>query len=279
MSLFRNTFKAFSGFLWPRKSSEGGFFLTKNPLGIQGFDLHQAGKCYSRWVAGFVVLTGLLLSAPVRSTFAADDLASVLSKLDSASLTFKSAQADVNWDNVQIAPIEETDKQVGTAIFERKNGQLRMALRIKTYNGKPVPKDMVYANSVFKLYEPLQKQIQVFKAGSNTAKINSMLTLGFGGSGKDLQKSWNVTYAGTEQVDGKPAAKLELVPRDESMKNNFPRLLLWVDMENGIALKQQRFDTSGNYNVVSYHNIRLNGPVPSDAFEIKTASGTNVVNR
>jgi len=227
-----------------------------------------------------VALAGiLLLSGATFSASAADDLANVLSKLDAASATFKSAQADVNWDNVQTAPIEETDKQVGTVVFERNNGQTRMALHITTFNGKPVPKEMVYAGGLFKLYEPLQKQMQVFKAGANSNQINSMLTVGFGGSGKDLQKSWTVTYVSTEQVEGKQAAKLELTPLDPGMKNNFPKLWLWINMENGIALKQQRFDTTGNYNIVTYRNIRLNGSVPSNAFEIKTAPGTNIVNR
>jgi len=228
--------------------------------------------------AFFAIASLLTLFVGVHPMFAADDLAAVLAKLDAASVKFKSAQADIEWDNVQTAPIEETDKQSGTVLFQRKDGQLAMALHLKTYNGKPVPKDMVYAGDSLKLYEPLLKQMQVFKAGSNRAQADAVMTIGFGGSGKDLQKSWQVSYAGTEQVDGKAGAKLELVPKDESAKNNFPKVLLWVDTENGIALKQQRFDSSGNYAVVSYHNIRVNAPVPSNAFEIKTAAGTQIVN-
>jgi len=228
--------------------------------------------------AFFRISSVLALFVGVRPLFAADDLASVLAKLDVASVKFKSAQADIEWDNVQVAPIEDRDKQAGTVLFQRKDGQLSMALHLKTDNGKPIQKDMVYAGGLFKLYEPLIKQMQVFKAGSNRAQADAVMTIGFGGSGKDLQKSWQVSYAGTEQVDGKAAAKLELVPKDENAKNTFPKVLLWVDTENGIALKQQRFDTSGNYAVVSYHNIRVNAPVPSNAFEIKTAAGTQVVN-
>ena len=226
----------------------------------------------------FAVTAILALSASTLRGFAVDELSAVLAKLDEASLKFKSAQADVNWDNVQTAPIEDTTKQTGTVLFQRKDGQLAMALHLKTANGKPVAKDMVYAGGLFKLYEPLQKQMQVFKAGSNRSQADAVMTIGFGGSGKDLQKSWLVKYIGSEQVDGKPAAKLELVPKDESAKDTFPKVLLWVETDNGIALKQQRFDASGNYNVVSYHNIRVNAPVPSNAFEIKTASGTQIVN-
>jgi outer membrane lipoprotein-sorting protein len=43
-------------------------------------------------------------------------------------------------------------------------------------------------------------------------------------------------------------------------------------------VKQQRFDTAGNYVIFTYNNIQLNKKVASNAFEIKTASGTQVVN-
>ena len=37
--------------------------------------------------------------------------------------------------------------------------------------------------------------------------------LGFGGRGHDLEKSFDVNYAGMEQVQGVNAAKLELTPK------------------------------------------------------------------
>lgn len=231
-----------------------------------------------RFRSALPILGIFLLASLVAATLhAADDLPAILAKLDSSAQKFKSAQADIDWDNVQTAPIEETDKQAGTVLFERRNGQLSMALHLVTFNGKPVEKMMVYSGDQFKLYEPRLKQLQIFKAGSNRAQADAVMTVGFGGSGKDLEKNWLVTYITTEQVDGKAAAKLQLIPRDEAAKNTFPKLFLWVDTADGIALKQQRFDAAGNYNVVSYHNVRVNAPVANDAFDLKTPAGTQVV--
>jgi outer membrane lipoprotein-sorting protein len=56
-------------------------------------------------------------------------------------------------------------------------------------------------------------------------------------------------------------------------------VLLWVDMDTGLAARQQFFDASGNYRVATYHNVKLNAPVPAKSFEIKTAPGTQIVNR
>ena len=209
----------------------------------------------------------------------AEDLNSVLGKLDAASAKFKSAQADITWDNVQVAPLPDTDTQAGTVLFERSGGQLEMALHLKSDNGKPVEKDLVYSSGLLKLYEPRLKQLQVFKAGNNRSQLDTFLTLGFGGSGKDLDKNWTVTYVGTESVDGVSAAKLQLVPRDASVANTVAKAFLWINSENGSAVRQQFFDPSGNYRMVSYRNVRQNAPVSSGAFEIKTAPGTNIVNR
>ena len=227
----------------------------------------------------FFAFSAILLLAPIaRPVFAADDLAKVLARLDAEAAKFKSAQADITWDNVQTQPIEDDDKQVGTVLFERKNGQVQMALHIKTDNGKPVPKDLVYTAGTGKLYEPLLKQVQVFKVGDRQSQLDSFLTLGFGGSGKDLQKSWDVSYSGTDQVGGVAAVKLQLIPRDPALAKTAPKVLLWIDMDKGVAVKQQRFDQSGGYVIFTYANLKLNGSVPSGAFEIKTAPGTQIVN-
>ena len=231
---------------------------------------------FNRGPAILAVLAIAVAALPVR---AADDLDKVIAKLDTSAKTFTSAQADIVWDNVQTQPVLDKDSQVGAAIFARaKNGQMQVAVHIKTDNGKPVLKDLSYADGVGKMYEPSIKQIQIFKVGDKGGQLESFLTLGFGGSGQDLMKNWQITDAGTEAVNGVQAAKLQLVPRDPALAKTAPKVLLWIDLDKGVAVKQQRFDTAGNYVIFTYSNIQLNKKVPSNAFEIKTASGTQVVN-
>ena len=220
----------------------------------------------------------LLAAAAAIPARAADDLDKVVARLDASAAKFKSAQADITWDNVQTQPIPDTDRQGGTILFERKGGETQVALHIKTDNGKSVLKDMVYAGGVGKLYEPALKQMQVFKVGDKKTELDAFLTLGFGGSGQDLKKNWQVSYLGTEKVGDSTAAKLQLIPRDPAVAQTAPKVILWIDMDKGVAVKQQRFNGDSGYVTFGYSNIRLNGNLPSGAFEIKTASGTQVVN-
>lgn len=244
------------------------------------------GLCWScmRW-SFMRLFRGLALSVlvgtmivPVRIALAADDLNSALRRLDVAAAKFKSAEAEIAWDNVQTQPIPDDDIQLGSAIFQRKGGQLSVALRLKTENGRPVNKEIVYTEGALKFYEPLQKRMTVYKAGDNRAEFESLLTLGFGASGKDLEKNWAITLGGTESMGGVAATRLELLPREESLKKNVAKVILWVDLDRGVALKQRFDDPSGNYREVTYKNLKLNGGVPGDAFEIKTAPGTTVQN-
>jgi outer membrane lipoprotein-sorting protein len=228
---------------------------------------------------GFLAFSAiLLLAGAARTALAADDLTKVLARLDAEAAKFKSAQADILWDNEQVVPIPDDDKQAGTILFERKNGQVQMALHIKTDNGKPIQKDLVYADGIGKLYEARLKQMQVFKVGDKRGQLDTFLTLGFGGSGKELQQNWDVSYSGTEQVGSVSAVKLQLVPRDASLAKTVPKVLLWIDMDKGVAVKQQRFDPSGNFVIFSYSNLHLNVSVPSGAFDLKTPSGTQIIN-
>jgi outer membrane lipoprotein-sorting protein len=225
-----------------------------------------------------ILATLLMLSTGSRGAFAADDLNKVLAALDASAAMFKSAQADISWDHEQVQPVPDSEVQVGTVLFERKSGQVQMALHIKTDNGKPILKDLVYAGGTGKLYDHQLKQVEVFQVGDKQSQLDAFLTLGFGGSGKDLQKNWTVTYAGTESVGGISAAKLQLIPRDASVAKTTPKVLLWIDVAKGVALKQQRFEPSGDFVLLTYTNLHLNGPVPSGSFDLKTPPGTQVVN-
>jgi len=214
-------------------------------------------------MAVFFAIAGLVAGAQ------AQDLNAVMAKLDASAAKFKSAQADVSWDSVQTEPIPDTDNQKGTILLARSGGDVEVALHIRSHNGGPMVKDMVYSNGQGKLYDGQTKQTQVFAAGDKKSSLDAFLTLGFGGSGADLQKNWTVTYQGSEAVNGVQAAKLQLIPKDPATAKSTPKVILWVDTNQGVGVKQQRYDSSGNYSLITYSNIKLGVPVHSGAFQLK----------
>jgi outer membrane lipoprotein-sorting protein len=204
------------------------------------------------------------------------DLQKVITELNGAAAKFVSAQADFTWDQFT-AVVQEHEIQTGTIFFERKKGVTRMAANLKQDNGKDAPKTVVYDGGEVNFYEPTIKQLTTVKAGANRGQFESFLTLGFGGSGTDLEKNWKVSLLGTESMDGVSVAKLDLVPKEQKVLDMFTHVTIWVDSSRGISHKQIFYQPSGDLRTATYKNIRYNSPVPADVFQIKPAPGTNHV--
>jgi len=200
------------------------------------------------------------------------DLRQVLNQMDAASSRFRSAQADFTADTYT-AVVQSHDIQKGTIAFRRADGSIEMAMHVKTDNDQPSLKDVLYKNGELDYYQPTVKQETILKGGSN---YDRYFTLGFGGSGKELAADWNIKYLGKEPVGGVETAKLDLTPKTPS--DQFSHIIIWINTQNGIALKQQVFQSDGDWRTAVYSNVRLNG-VPASAFTLKIASGTQVTRK
>ena len=200
------------------------------------------------------------------------ELQKVLSEMDAASAKFQSAQADFTADSYT-AVVQSHDVQTGTMAFRRAGGATEMIMHVKTDGGQPSLKDVLYKNGELDYYQPAVKQETILKAGSNYERY---LTLGFGGSGKELAANWNIQYQGTETIDGVETAKLDLTPKTPS--DQFTHITVWIDPKRDVSLKQQVFQDSGDYRAAKYSNIRLND-VPASAFTLEIAPGTQVARK
>jgi len=127
------------------------------------------------------------------------------------------------------------------------------------------------------MYTPKTEQVMVYDLGRNKADLESYVVLGFGGSGQDLQKAFDVTFGGTETVNGVKAAKLELIPKSEKVRNNYNKMILWIDPDKGISVQQQFFTPQGDYRLCRNSGIRVNEKVNDDVFKLKTTSKTQVI--
>ena len=97
---------------------------------------------------------------PARSAFAADDLQTVLRKLDKASANFHTTSADFEFDTVTTLPIYDKDAQKGVVYYKRDQHNAQMAAHIEQINGRAVPKVVVSSGGTIKLYEKKIEQQQ-----------------------------------------------------------------------------------------------------------------------
>ncbi len=202
----------------------------------------------------------------------AQNLEATLNSMDQAAANFRTAQCDFVWDQYQKV-VDEHDYQKGTMYFRRQGTDVQMAADITA----PDKKFVLFTGSLVSVYQPSIEQVTEYNPGKNKADFESFLVLGFGGRGHDLEKSFDVSYAGMEQVQGVNAAKLELTPKSQRVKSMFQTITLWIDPARGVSVQQEFSEPSGDYRIAKYNNIEINHKIPGDAFKLKTTGHTKVI--
>jgi outer membrane lipoprotein-sorting protein len=192
--------------------------------------------------------------------------------MDDAAANFHTTQADFVWDQYQKV-VDETDTQKGTVYYRRAGKEIEMMAEIK----EPDAKFVLYREGKLQVYQPKIEQVIVYPTSGNQNEIESYLVLGFGASGQDMTKSFEVSYVGEETVGGKATAKLQLIPKNEKFRNNISKIVLWIDLSQGISVQQQFFQTQGDYRLAKYSSVRLNGKINNDVFQLKTTKKTQFV--
>jgi len=142
---------------------------------------------------------------------------------------------------------------------------------------KPEPKYVLFSEGKVRMYEPKIDRVTVYDLGKDKADLESYVVLGFGGSGQDLQKAFDVTYQGTEKIGEVNAAKLQLIPKSEGVKKYYNRMVLWIDPDKGVSVQQQFFTPQGDYRLCKYTGIKLNEKVSDDVFKLKTTGKTQTI--
>lgn len=222
----------------------------------------------NRFVA--VLLSSLLWVALSNAAAQTDpNLQKALTAMDNAAANFHSAQADFVWEQY-FKVVNDHDSQKGTVYYRKSGKDTQMMADITD----PAPKSVLFSDGKVQVYEPKLKRVTSYEAGKNREAVESFLVLGFGGSGRDMQKSFDVKYLTTEKIGDVNAVKLELVPKSDRVRNVFAKIWLWIDPAGGISVQQQFFEPSGDYRLAKYSDLKLNQKISDTAFKLKTTSDT-----
>jgi len=218
-----------------------------------------------------LIVAGLCFTALYAAAQGDADLQKTLSQMDKAAANFHSAQADFVWDQY-FKVVNDKDSQKGTVYYRRASKDIQMMADITD-----PPKAVLFSDGKVQVYEPKLKRVTTYEAGKNRDAVESFLVLGFGGSGHDMLKSFDVKLLGIETVNGVNTEKLELVPKTERVRGIFAKIWLWIDPAQGISLQQQFFEPSGDYRLAKYSNLKLNQKIPDSVFKLKTSGDTKFV--
>ena len=95
---------------------------------------------------------------------------------------------------------------------------------------------------------------------------------------KDLMDENDISYKGTENLDGRSTYVIEATPKDESKREFISKTRVWVDRENWMLLGTEMYDADGNPMVkVEYRDITFNTGIPDSEFIFEVPEGAEVV--
>ena len=209
-------------------------------------------------------------------------LDAVLKKMDAVAANFTTAQANFQWETYQKVIDEIVDYQTGVIYYRKSNKQIEMMAEVKRAGSsassmKDEPKFVLLSGGKIRLYQPKTDQVTEFDLGKNQSEFESYIVLGFGASGQDLQKNFDVTYKGPETIEGVKTAKLQLIPKSQKVKNTYSQIFLWIDLDRAVSVQQQLFQPQGDYRLAEYSQIKLHDKISDDVFKLKTTSKTQTV--
>ena len=199
------------------------------------------------------------------------ELSRAVAQMDRTAANFHSTQANFVWTQYTKVVEDVTDTQKGIVYFRRSGNQVEMAAEV---SDPPPPKYVLFVGSKVQVYQTKIDQVTQYDTGKDRAAFECFLVLGFGGSGQDMLKSFEVTYVGSEKIADVDTVKLDLVPKSEKARNTFNHIWLWIDPARGVSVRQQLFEPGGDYRLADYSDIRLNEKIPDSVFKLKTTSKT-----
>jgi outer membrane lipoprotein-sorting protein len=220
---------------------------------------------------GFVVC--LFLAALVPMAAADNDVQQVLARMDKAASEFKSMTAQVAYVT-HTDVLNEDDKESGTVTMKKvQPGEVQGLVDFTA----PDRKTITYEKRRVQVYLPKIKTVQVYDLAKQGEQLDQFLRIGFGTSGSELAKDYDVSVLGTETTKGPAAIHLQLTPRDSSARQYVQKLELWIPVQGDpYPLREKIIEPSRDYRLVVYSDLKINPPLQTDALQLKLPPGVKI---
>lgn len=190
----------------------------------------------------------------------------VLGHLDESAKGFRSLSANIEKTKVTIV-VNDHSTESGTLLVRGDKMLLQMTA--------PAPQTILRTGDNIYVYTPGLKRVEEYNLGKNRDLADEFLLLGFGTSGKELQKGFDIKLVGEDKLGDKKDVELELAPKSASVKNQISKIQIWLDQTTWLPDQQQVTENgSGDYFVMRYTKMVRNPDIPDSQFKQHWPKGT-----
>ena len=206
----------------------------------------------------------LLLALFAQTTLAAADLPTVLSKMNAAAAPFQGMTAKIRWVKYTKL-VDDTDAESGDLWVKRDDkGQVQLRIAFT----EPVRKQIRVEKTSAELFNETINQIEEYDLKARGNELYEGLLLGFGVSGDELKKRYDIKIAAEEPIDGQPTVKLELTPKDAEDRAAGKSVQMWISTETWQPIQQKALEHSGDYRLISYSGVKMNPGIKASDLEL-----------
>jgi len=217
---------------------------------------------------GFVVC--LILAGPSKLAAAGDTVQQVLTRMDKAASDFKAMTAQVTHvDHTDV--LNDNTTESGTVTMRKvQPGEVQGRVDFTV----PDRKTITFEKRRIQEYLPKINTLQVFDLDKHGEQLDRFLMIGFGTSGTELAKDYDVTVVGTENINNQSAIRLQLSPKAAEARQYVEKIELWIpEQGDPYPLLEKIFEPSHDYRLVTYNDLKINPPLKPDALQLKLPPG------
>lgn len=197
----------------------------------------------------------------------------LLQRLDHAASQFQSMSAQVAYvTHTEVLNEDTTEK--GTVVMKKAGpGEVQGLIN---FTG-PDARSVTFEKRSVEIYYPKINTLQIYDLEKHGEQLDKFLMIGFGTSGSELAKDYNMNVLGNEPVKGMPgtqAIHLELVPKSGEARGYVNKVELWIPQQGDpYPLREKITEPSGNSRTITYSDLKINTPLSADALKLKLPAG------
>ena len=198
-----------------------------------------------------------------------ETLEQVLARMDRAASQFHAMTAQVTYlTHTDI--LNEDNKETGTATMKKvRPDEVQGLVEFVT----PDRKTVTFEKRRMQVYYPKIKTVQVFEVSKSADPVKFVL-IGFGISGTELAKDYDVSVLPNDAPAGEDLIRLLLVPKSAEAKQYMTKVELWIPTAGDpYPLREKITQPSNDYRLVTYSDLKINPPLRADALQPKLPPG------
>jgi outer membrane lipoprotein-sorting protein len=233
-------------------------------------------RLHSLTATVFLALT-VFLARPAPPPNVNEALQALSARMDKAANEFKAMTAQVT-SVTHSDVLNEDSTETGTVVMQKlQPGEVQGLVNFVN----PDPHTVTFEKRHLRLYYPKIKTLEVYDLDERGEQLDKFLMIGFGTSGTELAKDYDMKVLGTEAAKGDAGARtirLQLIPKSTEAREYLKSVELWIP-EQGDPYPQREkiLQPSGDYRLVTYGDLKINPALKPDALQLKPPAGVKTV--